>query len=130
MVAMPHDISERSFRLALAILTMRDDPWFHEMAVRHILRQLVRAGTSVGSNMSEATAAQTKPDFIAKASIAKKEAFETQFWLRLGLESHLLTGDDIEALRAETRSVGQVISAIVRSAKRGPSRGSGSGDPR
>jgi four helix bundle protein len=127
---MAHDITERSFRLALATLTMRDDPWFQEMASRHVLRQLVRAGTSVGANMSEASAAQTKPDFIAKASIAKKEAFETQFWLRLGVESALLTGTETAALRAEAISVGQVVSAIVRSAKRGPSRGSGSADLR
>lgn len=84
----------------------------------------------MGSNMSEASAAQTKPDFIAKASIAKKEAFETQFWLRLGAESALLTGTETAALRAEALGVGQVVSAIVRSAKRGPSRGSGSADLR
>lgn len=127
---MPHDISERSFQLALQIITMRDDPWFREMAQREILRQLVRAGTSVGSNMSEASAAQTKPDFIAKASIAKKEAFEAQFWMRLGVESRVLTRAETDALRAEALSVGQVISAIVRSAKRSPSRGSGSDDLR
>lgn len=91
---MAHDIHERAFRLALRIITLRDDPWFREMSTREVLRQLVRAGTSVGSNLSEASAAQSKPDFIAKASVAKKEIFETQFWVRLGSASGVLTASE------------------------------------
>lgn len=120
---MPHDIDERAFKLALTIVTLRDDPWFREMSTRAVLRQLVRAGTSVGSNLSEASAAQSKPDFVAKASIAKKEIFETQFWIRLGAASGILTEAESVPLGTEAATVGRIISSIVRNAKRSDTRG-------
>lgn len=120
---MPHDIGDRAFRLALSIITVRDDPWFREMVQRDVLRQLVRSGTSVGSNLAEASAAQTKPDFIAKVSIAKKEIFEAQYWLRLALESGVLTTAESASLSAEAERVGRIISTIVRNAKTTDTRG-------
>ena len=45
-----------------------------------ISKQLLRSGTSIGANVEEATAAQTKKDFITKMSIASKEARETRYW--------------------------------------------------
>ena len=48
-----------------------------------ISKQLLRSATSIGANVEEANAAQTKKDFIAKMSIASKEARETKYWLRL-----------------------------------------------
>lgn len=46
-------------------------------------KQLLRCATSVGANVEEASAAQTKKDFILKMSIASKEARETRYWLKL-----------------------------------------------
>ena len=46
-------------------------------------KQLLRAATSIGANVAEANAAQTKKDFIAKMSIASKETRETKYWLML-----------------------------------------------
>lgn len=50
--------------------------------------QVLRSGTSIGANMEEAQAAQSRRDFIAKLAIALKEARETHYWLRLIQESH------------------------------------------
>ncbi len=121
---MPHDIHERAFRLALALVTLRSDPWFREMSSREVLRQLVRAGASVAANLSEASAAQSKPDFVARTSIAKKEIVEAQFWIRLAAASGILRPDESAPLRDEAAHVGRIISSIVRSAKRTDTRGS------
>ncbi|WP_313790982.1 four helix bundle protein [Flagellimonas algicola] len=43
----------------------------------------MRSGTSIGANVNEATAAESKKDFIHKMAIASKEARETQYWLKL-----------------------------------------------
>jgi four helix bundle protein len=48
-----------------------------------ISNQLLRSGTSIGANIEEADAAQSKKDFITKMSIAAKEARESNYWLRL-----------------------------------------------
>jgi four helix bundle protein len=55
-----------------------------------ISKQLLRSATSIGANIEEANAAQTKKDFIAKMSIASKEARETKYWLRLLDKSQLV----------------------------------------
>jgi putative peptidoglycan lipid II flippase len=45
--------------------------------------KLLDAGTSIGANMEEGQAGQSKPDFIAKNFISLKESRETRFWLRV-----------------------------------------------
>ena len=56
-----------------------------------ISKQLLRSATSIGTNIEEGNAAQTKRDFIAKMSIASKEARETRYWLKLLSKSQLVT---------------------------------------
>jgi len=46
-------------------------------------KQLLRAGTSIGGNINEAQAGQSKADFIAKMAIASKEARESKYWIAL-----------------------------------------------
>lgn len=45
--------------------------------------QLWRAGTSMGENLEEAQAAQSRADFHSKMTIASKEAQEALSWRRL-----------------------------------------------
>ena len=56
-------------------------------------KQLLRSGTSIGANVEEAIAAQSRKDFISKMSIASKEARETRYWLRLLGKSQLVKLD-------------------------------------
>lgn len=58
-------------------------------------KQLIRSGTSIGANIEEAIAAQSKKDFLSKMSIALKEARETHYWLRVIRDSGL--SNDMEA---------------------------------
>ena len=48
-----------------------------------LAKQLLRCGTSIGANVSEAQKAQSRADFHTKMVIALKEANETYYWLRL-----------------------------------------------
>src|SRR6476660_4659408 len=76
-------------------------------------RQLLRAATSIGANVEEANAAQTKKDFIAKMSIASKEARETKYWLRLLDKSQLVRLDYSLYLN----SVEQIINILTKIVK-------------
>lgn len=89
---------------------------------RIVIHQLVRAATSVGANLAEATAAHSKADFIAKVGIARKEAREAQYWLKLGRDAGVLQSSDVAALLDEAEQVSRVVSAIVRTAKQEPTR--------
>ena len=58
-------------------------------------KQLLRCGTSVGANVSEAEKAQTKADFYTKMTIALKEGNETDYWLRLLVSITKTTKQDL-----------------------------------
>jgi four helix bundle protein len=57
-------------------------------------KQLLRSSTSIGANLQEAVAAQSKKDFISKLSISLKEAYESRYWLNLLLYSKYLDNID------------------------------------
>lgn len=78
-----------------------------------ISKQLLRSATSIGANAEEANAAYTKKDFIAKMSIASKEARETKYWLRLLEKSQLVANDYSQHLSA----VEQIINILTRIVK-------------
>lgn len=90
-----------------------------DSAGRIIGRQLLRAGTSIGANVHEAQAAQTRNDFIAKMYIGYKEARESAYWLRLIREAGIIPGRRINDLANETEQLIKILSAILRTAKQG-----------
>jgi four helix bundle protein len=84
---------------------------------RIIGKQLLRSGTSIGANVHEAQAGQSKADFICKMSIAHKEARESAFWLRLIDEAHLGRVQDVERMRDETTQLIRILSSILITSK-------------
>ena len=80
-------------------------------------RQLLRSGTSIGANVEEATAAQSKKDFIAKMAIASKEARETHYWLRLLRDSNYLDKKQAGELIADCSELIRLLTAIVKTAQ-------------
>lgn len=112
------DIEERTFDFALRIVrvcvTLNENPGVR----RTLSSQLLRSGTSVGANVTEAQAAQSKPDFISKMNIALKEARETHYWLRLLVAAELLPDGQLTAVVQEADEITRVLGAIVRTARR------------
>src|SRR5690554_5817458 len=84
-------IADKTFDFALDIIDfyiqLKDEKEYV------LSKQLLRSGTSIGANVEEAIAAQSKKDFINKMSIASKEARETKYWLRLLSESKIVSVD-------------------------------------
>ena len=118
---MRREIHERAFRFALRVARLRRDVVYVRLVRDTVFRQLIRSATSVGANLEEATAAQSRADFASKVAIATKEARETQYWLRLAREAGLLREEEWSTLHPEAREVAQVVSAIARAASRTPS---------
>ena len=78
-------------------------------------KQVLRSGTSIGANVEEAQAAQTKKDFITKMSIASKEARETNYWLRLLKESKIIEISD--NLFESLRYIINILTKIVKTSQ-------------
>lgn len=76
-------------------------------------KQILRSGTSIGANVEEGIAAQSKKDFISKLSIANKEARETRYWLRLYKSSNLVQ-IEIDSHLKEIESIINILTKIIK----------------
>ncbi|MBP9702651.1 four helix bundle protein [Candidatus Woesebacteria bacterium] len=112
------DIYERIYKFAVnTILYIRKFPKTLEASV--IAKQLIRSATSIGANAQEADGSESKAEFIHRFSIAKKEAKETSYWLRISEE---VLGIDNSDLRKEVREITLILSAIIKKIKFGSSK--------
>ncbi len=110
------DIQERTFGFAVRVVKLVNRlP--RTVAGIEIGEQVVRSATSVGSNVEEADAAESKRDFIHKMSIAHKEVRETRYWLRI-IQAALLDEDEVRALIQESDDLVRILYAIVENARR------------
>ena len=105
-------ICARAFEFAARTLTLTDRMWNRGPAARHLASQLMRSSTSIGANAEEAPEGQSKADFIAKLSIARKEARETRWWLRPAIRTKVVGPGEVEW---ELDEIGQLL-AMIRSA--------------
>ncbi len=77
-----NQIAEKSYKFAIRIVKLYQ--YLCKTQNEYILsKQIVRSGTSIGANIEEAIAGQSRNDFVAKLQIFFKEARETRYWLRL-----------------------------------------------
>ena len=79
--------------------------------------QLLRSGTSIGANVEEAQAGETRADFIHKYGIAQKEAREAIYWLNLLAEAGIVPKRRLAPLIKETEELYAIITAIIKNAK-------------
>ena len=85
---------------------------------RPIINQLIRSGTSIGANYSEADEASSKKDFINKIAIAKKESKETKYWLRMAAYTVPETKSAARILWKEGQELNLIFAAIIRNSKK------------
>ena len=82
----------------------------------HILsNQILRSGTSIGANIAESPNAESKEDFIHKIAIARKEANETQYWLRLLHDTALIDDACYMSMKNDCTELQKIMAATVRS---------------
>ena len=110
-------ITERSFQFAVRIVRLCQFLEKQDRVSRTLASQLLRSGTSVGANIEEAQAAQSKADFTAKMSIARKEARETHYWLKLLVASEIISETKLSGLLQETDELVRILTSIVKSAQ-------------
>ncbi len=114
----PKDIVIRTFDFAVLIIQLCVKLDARPGVGRVLMSQILRAETSVPSNVEEAQAAQSKADFVSKMSIALKEARETHLRLRLLVPAKVVPADELNPLIQEADEIKRVIGAIIVSTKR------------
>ena len=110
----PNIIAELSFDFAIQVIKLYKQLIDKKEFV--LSKQLLRSGTSIGANVEEASAGQSKRDFITKMAIASKEARETRYWLRLLRESKIIQMDYAIYLD-KVESIIRILTKIVKTAQ-------------
>ncbi len=80
-------------------------------------RQLLRSGTSIGANVSEAQKSQSTPDFYTKLTIALKEANETDYWLRLLYATGYITKRQHQSMSCDIKEIISILVSITKTVK-------------
>lgn len=111
------DIVKRSFRFATRIVKLCMFLEKNSNVSRTLANQLLRSSTSVGANIEEAQAGQSKADFTAKMYIACKEARETHYWLRLLKETDILSDKQLHELIDESNQLVAILTTITRNSR-------------
>ncbi|OGU12711.1 MAG: four helix bundle protein [Ignavibacteria bacterium GWB2_35_12] len=108
------NIKDKSFDFALDIINLYKK--LKENNEFILSKQLLRAGTSIGANVAEAGAAQSKKEFITKMSIASKEARETKYWLQLLKQSKIIKLDYAPFL-TEIDGIISILTKIIKTSQ-------------
>ena len=111
-------IYDKSFQFSVRIVKLYK--YLSNEKKEYILsKQLLRSGTSIGANIHEAISAQSKKDFISKMSIANKEARETEYWIKLLIETDYLNGNEkyVKTLKNDIEELIKILTAIVKTSQ-------------
>lgn len=110
------DLKERTKKFALEIIRLYTSlPTARQAQV--LGNQVLKSGTSVGAHYREAQRAKSDADFISKVEGALQELEETEYWLELLGESGTVPGQNLTALRNETRELIAIFVTIARKTK-------------
>jgi len=105
-------VKQKSYDFALRIIKLC--LWLKEQKHFEMSKQLLKCGTSIGANIEEALAGQSKKDFLSKMSIASKEARETNYWLRLLRDSQILSEKQCQSMLIESEELLKLLTSIVK----------------
>jgi four helix bundle protein len=86
-------------------------------------KQILRSGTSIGANASEAIAAESTEDFIHKLTISLKEANETKYWILLLHRTQFITDEEFISIMTDCQELRKLIGSIISSTKRNMNSG-------
>ena len=111
-------VLERSFSFAVRIVKLHKYLTQKHKAFS-LADQLLRSGTSIGANVTEAQDAQSRKDFVSKLSIALKEAKETKYWIRLLIETDYLQckNENVLSLQNDLDSLIKLLTSIIMTCK-------------
>ena len=109
-------IVKKSYSFALEIITIYKY-LVSEKKEFVLSKQLLRSGTSVGANIHEAIASESKKDFIHKLGISVKEARETSYWLNLLKDSNYISEEQFNSLNRNCDELIRILNSIILTTK-------------
>lgn len=109
-------IERKSFEFAVRIINLYKFVVYNKNETI-LAKQILRSGTSIGANVTEAQKGQSKADFYAKMNIALKEANETYYWLRLLCATDYISEKEFISLENDIKEIISILVAITKQQK-------------
>jgi len=82
-----------------------------------LAKQILRSGTSIGANLTEAQYSVSKKEFLVKASISLKECAETEYWLDILKETKLITPNKYNDLIKDCKDILHLLISTVKTTR-------------
>lgn len=109
-------LKEKSYKFALRIVKLCHY-LTDEKKEFGLSREVLRSGTAIASHIEEATQAESTSDFVHKLSQANKEAFKTNYWLRLLRDSEYLTDKQAQSLIDDCEEMQRLLISSIKTSK-------------
>ncbi len=110
-----YDLRDRTFKFAQRTLDVTEQlPKKPECEI--IRKQLTKAGTSIGANVEEADGTLTKKDFVSKMVIARKEAKEAKYWLKI-ISGRYIKESEVASDIKECQELVNILSSIINKSR-------------
>lgn len=107
-------IVDKSFDFSVRIVKLYKYLIKRDKDLISLYDQILCSGTSIGANVSESQAAASKADFRNKLRISLKEAYETEFWLKLFFKSEILDKKEFESLLKDCLELIKLLTSIIK----------------
>ena len=106
-------VLEKSFQFSVRVVNLYK--YMTEEKKEYVLsKQLLRCGTSIGANATEAQKGQSKADFAAKMCIALKEAYESEYWIRLLYHTDYIEEKAYKSLEKDIDELISILESICK----------------
>jgi four helix bundle protein len=108
-MTLDNPIDKRAYQFALRIV--KAYKYLTRQQSEYVLsKQMLRSGTSIGAMMREAKFAQSRADFVNKASIALKEANETLYWIELLHDGEYIDDKTFMSIHNEADEITSILA--------------------
>ena len=103
---------------SFAIRIVEAYKWLQQEHKEYVMsKQLLRSGTSIGANISEALGAVSDADFSFKLSIAYKESLETKYWLKLLNDTGYFEDKHFESIYNDADELAKMLYSAINTTK-------------
>lgn len=103
--------------LSFAIRIIRLYKYLNSKNEYILAKQVLRSGTSIGANVSEALCGISRKDFLSKMYIAYKEAVETLYWIELLYKTDYIDNKEYMSINKEANEIYRILSSITKTTK-------------
>ena len=109
-------LQEKSYKFALRIVKL--SKYLNDEKLEYVLsKKILDSGTAIGVLIEEARQGENRADFLKKLSIANKEAFKTNFWLRLLHDSKFLSEKQAESLLTDCEELQKMLISSLKTVR-------------